>query len=306
MADERDFELLDDYITNRLSEADRAAFEQKLHADPDLQHEYALQQRLVEGIKHARAAELKSMLNRVSIPSNNPGNSLVTKVILGTVASLIIAAGGYWYFSAEDNDVVKPDTVTTRQERKAEKPAVAQPEAKVSPKQQKPAVIQKPKIEGDKNQTSAGTEHSKPSLAKKPDPLKAPGEKQEGQNAADGPVFDVFDPTTEDPARDNDVTGDKNTVDGPTKSSLIVETDRFNGQYTFHYQFRDGKLLLFGPFEKNLYEIMEFAAKEKRTVFLYYKDRYYLLEEADANVRPLEPITDPALLQKLKEYRNSK
>jgi hypothetical protein len=310
MADERDFELLDDYITNRLSEADRSALERKLHADPDLQHEYALQQRLVQGIKYARAAELKSMLNKVPVPSNNPGNSLVTKIILGTVASLMIAAAGYWYFTAEENKAARPDTAISKQERKPEKPA-AQPEAQAKPEQQQaeqqPAVVQKPTVQADKNQTSAGTEHSKPSLAKKPDPLQAPGAKSERQNAADGPVLDVFDPATEEhSANDNDATSDNETRGELAKSTLIVEADRENGQYTFHYQFIDGKLLLFGPFEKNLYEIMEFFANEKRTVFLYYNNRYYLLAEADANVRPLEPITDPVLLKKLKEYRSSK
>ena len=307
MADERDFELLDDYLTNRMTQDDRSAFEQKLQADPDLQHEYALQHRLIQGIKDARAAELKSMLNKVPVPSNNPGNSLVSKIILGTVASLMIAAAGYWYFSAEDNKVASPEAVTSNQERKVEESVAAKPERETNTQQQQPAVVQKPNVEADKNQTSAGTEQSKPSLAKKPDPLQAPGDKQAEQNAADGPVLDVFTPDTEDNiSGDAEVSADNQSLRRTANSTLMVETDRENKNYGFHYQFRDGKLFLFGPFEKNLYEIMEFFANEKRTVFLYYQDRYYLLEEADNKVRALEPISDPALLKKLKEYRSSK
>ena len=51
---------------------------------------------------------------------------------------------------------------------------------------------------------------------------------------------------------------------------------------------------------------MEFFADDKRTVFLFYKDHYYLLPEADQQIRPLSAITDAELLKKLKEYRNSK
>jgi hypothetical protein len=51
---------------------------------------------------------------------------------------------------------------------------------------------------------------------------------------------------------------------------------------------------------------MEFFTNDKRTVFVYYKDRFYRLEETDTMIRPLEAITDKALLKKLREYRSSK
>ncbi|MEO5977632.1 MAG: hypothetical protein ABIS36_18055, partial [Chryseolinea sp.] len=60
---------------------------------------------------------------------------------------------------------------------------------------------------------------------------------------------------------------------------------------------------LYGVFEKNLYEIMEFFSNNKRTMFLYYKDNYYLLNEDDNNVKRLTPIKDETLLKKLQDYR---
>ena len=54
------------------------------------------------------------------------------------------------------------------------------------------------------------------------------------------------------------------------------------------------------------YEILEFFADNKNnTVVLYYKDGYYLLREDADKVTPLKAITDPALLNKLKEYRKN-
>ena len=305
MADERDFELLDDYLTNRrMSEHDRSAFEQKLQADPDLQHEYALQKRLIKGIKDARVAELKSMLNQVPIPANNPGNSLATKIILGTVVTIMIAATTYWYLNRDEIRLAEPK-IPSQEQTPNEK--IVSPEAgpEIEAEGDQP-VNEKQTVESDKNQTSAGTEQSKPSLAKKPDPLQAPGDKSNEQIPAKEPVLDVFNPGSEDSTSDSNQKKDNQPVYNAGSSSLMVETDRENRRYTFHYQFRDGKLFLYGPFEKNLYEIMEFFAGEKRTVFLYYKDRYYLLEEADNNIRTLSPITDQALIRKLKEYRSSK
>src|SRR5688572_12262913 len=154
MADERDFELLDDYLTNRrMSEHDRSAFEQKLQADPDLQHEYALQKRLIQGIRDARVAELKSMLNQVSIPANTPGNTLATKIILGTVVTLIIAAATYWYLNRGEVRLAEPNIPSLEQtpNEKIVTPE-AGPEIKADDQR---SVNEKQTVESDKNQTSA-------------------------------------------------------------------------------------------------------------------------------------------------------
>ena len=301
MADERDFELLDDYLTNRLSDQDRSAFEQKLKADPDLQHEYALQKRLIQGIKDTRIAELKSMLNNVPVPSGGTGNALATKILLGTVATIIIG-GAAWFFLRSDETIPAP-VVKTEEAIPSEKPSETQATPETKAEDQTIPSTKQEAVETDKNQTSAGTEHSKPSLAKKPDPLSAPAEKKTDK---EGPVLDVFTPENDASTGKDNTEIDRKSALTPAASSLIVETDRDNRRYTFHYQFREGKLFLYGPFETNLYEIMEFFAGEKRTVFLYYKDHYYLLPEADDQIRPLTAISDPELLKKLKEYRNSK
>lgn len=305
MADERDLELLDDYLTNRMSEQGRSAFEQKLKADPDLQHEFALQKRLIQGIKGARVTELKSMLNNVSVPPAGIGNTVATKIILGMVATVIIAGAAY-IFLKQQQAIIPTPQIKTEDPIPSSKPT----ESKVLPQtkslEEEPAQQHQP-VEIDKNQTSAGTEHSKPSLARKPDPLSAPAATK--TENLKGPVLDVFTPEAE--AEESTSTDGKTNTDNqnnltPVASGLVVETDRNNGRYTFHYQFRGSKLFLYGPFEKNLYEIMEFFADESRTVFLYYNDRYYLLAGGDEQVRPLSAISDGALLRKLKEYRSSK
>ncbi len=118
--------------------------------------------------------------------------------------------------------------------------------------------------------------------------------------------MDVFDPSEEtesSAARPETKTSESSPL---SKSSIVVETDNSNKKYNFHYQFKNGKLYLYGTFEKNLYEIMEFFSGNKRTVFLYYKDSYYLLNEENETIKPLAPINDPSLLKKLKDYRGAR
>lgn len=272
MADERDFELLDDYLTNRLDERERSAFEQKLQADPDMQHEYALQKRLIQGIKDARVAELKSMLNQVPIPGD-AGNGVATKILVGTVITVIIAAAGYWYINRAEVTAVQPEALT-QQPAETERPAVKTPAPVVTP-QQKPSVsAERPAVEPEKNQTSAGTEHSKPSLARRPDPSQSPA----GTPAADG-------------SRRADI----------RRSAIVVEHMQ-NSEYEFHYQIKGGTLQLHGPFEQDHYTVLDFEDDGNRQLALLYKDNFYLLE-ADANeVRRLEPVSDPTLLETLQTY----
>lgn len=301
MADERDLDLLDEYLSNRMSEPDRFAFEQRLQSDPDLRNEYDLQQRVIKGIKNARVAELKAMLNNVPIPAKGPGNSLATKFFLGTVVTLMIAAAAYWYVSREEMKITPPQSPAEEEViRKEPVSPGEEPEAQAGQKQQPQ---QEQRSEQDKNQTSAGTEHSKPSLAKKPEPLKAPGETNQAPKKE--PVLDGFDPAAEDSTPGADNINEDQPGATPGKSALMVETDVNNERYRFHYQFTEGKVVLYGPFEQHLYEIVELNAGGNRTVFLYYKEQYYGLAEADGKIRSLEPIKDPALLQQLKEHRSS-
>src|SRR5690606_12674271 len=101
MANERDLELLDDYLANRMDEGNRAAFEQKLKADPDLQQEFTMQKTVIEGIKSARIAELKSMLNNVPVPP--AGNALASKIFMAAAVTLVVAAAAYWL--TRDHDI---------------------------------------------------------------------------------------------------------------------------------------------------------------------------------------------------------
>jgi hypothetical protein len=305
MATERELELLDDYIANKLTGGDKDAFEQRLNSDASLQNEFKLQNNLIEGIKKARLAELKSMLNNTAVPPVQGGQAaLLGKVASWLVVTGILSAGIYFYFNKEDD---KQD-ITER----TENPAVSQPAEETTqvivPGNEPLATEQKIETKELNKETEKAIKANE--TIKRKDVIKpnSAASVSTETKAINREKPDVFDPSSEAEGNSepqNDAVKISATQPKLIASSIEVTTDNTNKKYNFHYQFENGKLFLFGSFEENLYEIMEFFNDNKRTVFLYYKDSFYLLNEANEKIRPLASINDPVLQQKLKEYRGN-
>ena len=308
MAVERDLELLDDYLSNRMSGAEKEAFEKQLDADIELKSEYQAQQQLIQGIKNARAVELKTMLKNIPVsPSMAPGEAtLLTKVAASLMVAGLIGTGIYFFLNRE-----------TKIEQTISEP-VAQTKPEVTEKEEPKTTVEEPasKIETPSTQAlekAPVKEERKPSrkvarAAKKASKDSANLASNQGV-IAEKRKLEVFDPTRESESAvkgKNKETSSETTTLNENSSSIQVETDATNKKYTFHYQWKNGKLLLYGSFEKNLYEILEFfGTDDKRTAFLFYKDNYYLLNEDNEKVKELIPITDSNLLKKLKEHREN-
>jgi hypothetical protein len=279
MATERDLELLDDYLANRMAGEDKSAFENQLKADPGLQSELAMQQRLVKAIKDARVAELKNMLSNTPIPPVNYGSSAVVKFAAGTVVAGLIATGVFLYMDKTDSTAAREEEVKLT-ERETSKEAAT---------------------ENDFKSEASTSNAESPDVATT---SKAPATHKTSSTAEiKQPAIDVYDPSAD--AQD-DIEEPADERKSPARNgapSIKVQIEKGNVNYGFNYQFKEGRLMLFGPFEKDLYEILEFFSAEKRTVFLYYKNNYYLLKDDNEEMQQLVPITDRALIAKLREYQ---
>lgn len=291
MATEREFELLDNYLANRLSGEEKSAFEKSMQADSALQGELEFQQHLIKGIKQVRIAELKTMLNNVPVPPPiaQGGTATIVKIAAGTFVAGLVATGIYFYAQKQEANNLTEEVIDAEVKQRDE-------QIKTTPLHQTQEIPVDKKVETPSGVSSAKEEK----LSEKTNQST-----QEKESVSQQPVLDVFDPSSD--SESNSVNrkekNGESELSGKNEPSIAVEIDRLSKKYTFHYQFRDDKLFLYGPFEKNLYEIMEFFSDEKRTVFLYYKDGYYLLKEDSVKIKMLSPIADPNLLQKLKEYR---
>lgn len=286
MASDKDLELLDDYIRERLSDADRAAFENKLSGDADLQRELKFQQRIADGLRQARAAQLKTMLNNVPVAASVPAQTtMLAKVAGGIVLTGLVATGIFFYVNRNESAPAQEPTEHTLPNTADS--AAADSNNATSPDSATPAP------ENQAIAKSASQANGTPAA-----PVTSPDDKIKAYNPAD----------EQSPAESTGtapLAGTANAAIPDHAPSITTETDHTNSKYTFHYQFKDGKLMLYGAFEKNLYEILEIFSDNKRTTFLFYKSNYYLLNEQGEDIKALAPIRDEVLLQKLREYRKN-
>ncbi len=292
MASEKDLELLDQYIGNRLTPQEKTSFEQKLESDASLKNEFQFQQKIVSGIRNARAGELKSMLNNIpvsSIPTN--GTSVLVKVGLSVVVAGLVGTGAYFFLR---ND----ETVETQEPIAAE----------VIIEEERSAEVAEPQTESADQDilVPESAEAATPVEEKQnPKPAETSQATQDIEQKQTKPsVLDVYEPSDELESANQSAIEGSIKANAETTSSIVVET-LTDKKYSFHYQFKDQKLFLYGTFEKNLYEILEFFSDNKRTMFLFYRDNYYLLNEDGEKVKPLDPIGDANLLKKLKDFRGN-
>jgi len=273
------FEHIDDYLANRLGQADKQAFEQQLEGNPELREEVEFQRQLIEGVRRARALEIKGMLNNV--PVGGAGWSG------GQIAAAVISAGVvvtslYFFLNADTPTAPDVSTKTTD-------------------------VITTPVIQADSlTDNGVNTNEQKeiiPEESKaKAKVASATRNKTNEASAVRKPRIEVLDPSDElSSNEENSPTNATSRMEIST-SKMEVVTGLMDRKHDFHYQFSQGKLLLYGPFDKSLYEILEVHG-DGHAVFLFYRENYYLLDQGKTQITKLRPITDSDLIKKLKDYR---
>lgn len=287
MATEKDLELLDDYLANRMPVEERVAFEKRIEADANLKSEITFQNKMVEGLRQARAAELKAMLN--TIPVSGIGTSTaVTKALIGIAITALVGTGLYLAFSEQET------------------PEVTERATEVVPQQQEPASIpEKQNKEAEQPVVAEEEEKKQPVTSTEKLVLKKKAKKIEPSLTID-PKIEVFDPTAElesesSEPTENEILSDDDKI-STIKATVAVTVDSTSRRHDFHYTMKGDDLTLYGSFERNLYEILEFFSENKRTAFLYYKNAYYHIQETD-KITTLAPVQDPALLNKLRKHR---
>lgn len=271
------FELIDDYLANRLNEQDKKAFEHQMEGDPALKEEVEFQQQVVHGVRQARAIELKSMLNNVPLGGTSWSGG---KIAAAVVSAGLVATSLYFYLK-EDAQTVSP--IEEQHQEIATPPADNTVE---------PSVVPTP--ESKESTPSNAVQAKEKSKALKENRVSAPVRK---------PDIQVVDPSSELTETKEAVTANATPARSEISASKMeVMTGLSDKKHNFHYQFVQGKLLLYGQFDKSLYEILEIHG-DSHAVFLFYKENYYLLDEQQSEITALEYIRDAQLLKKLKEYR---
>jgi len=278
------FELIDDYLANRLKGTAKEEFERQVGNDPALKSEIDLQKHIVEGIKQARAAELKSMLSKVPVTGGGAQVEFsVMRIAAGVVLIGVVSAAAWYYMQSDDFPPIEnaAANVTRKDEAKT-------PESK--PEQDTPP---------------ASTPDNKVTTPEKKEQNTKEDDSAAEVKPATKPSLDITDPSAElseenQPKVEHPSVNDKSDI---SPAQVQVEMDSSNKRYDFHYQFADSKLMLYGSFDRSLYEVLEINT-DNHALFLFYKNNFYLLDESRDKITKLSPIQDQALLKKLREYRS--
>lgn len=275
------FDLIDDYLTDRLSDSEKKAFEESMDSDPALKSEVDSQQLIVEGIRKARAAELKAMLNNVPVGNVSLWGEYALLKIAATIGVAGVIGTAMYLYNSDSNAPIK---------------TVPSAEIKTD------SLVPREKTNEPVNENKKG-ENTEESNNTSSTPKRATKPKTKESKA---PRIDVTDPSNEMLLEESDNEETLVTSNlGISMSTIQVERDAQNKLYGFHYQFWDKKLYLFGPFDEALYEILEIHG-DNHALFLYFRDTFYHLNDSSNEITELTPIKDRPLIQKLKEFRNGK
>lgn len=301
MASERDLELLDDYISNRLNAQAKSAFEERLQADPELKGEFQLQNKIAEGLRNARKAELKAML--VAIPtaglSGGEGSqmSIPAKIGVWVAATAVVGTGIYFFLTSNQttDQPAKNHVIEMPKQAPEQVPADSQ-------------LAESTAVAPDNTQNESPSTEETVAVAPKVESSRKKKEDTSTVQPAGKPSIEAFDPSVSESTPEGTINqAELQNFSNPVTGDIPVLNDNTSKKYRFHYQIKDGKLTLFGPFEKSLYELIAFYDGEspnaKVTRFLYHASKYYLLKDDDDKVKALTPITDPKLIGKLNESR---
>lgn len=275
-------DLLNSYFDGAMSEVEKQDFLNLVSSDPQLEKEFNFQQEVIDGLKNARIAELKARLDNVTI-GGGYSSGIISKVAL--VGGVALIAGLAYYFNqpeVESIEVSPKEVVENIDELIIE-------DSQENTVDLEEATNTTPIESEDKEENVSATKTksaSKESVEINKPQLVEPVE-----------LTQEYDESLEVPGAG---LNEKSETSNPV---IDVEIDDSKKKYSFHYQLKSGRLFLYGSFDKGLYEILEFNTSKGKTLYLYYKDKYYGLSKAQDEITPLTEVKDSALVNKLERVR---
>ncbi|HNP19071.1 MAG TPA: hypothetical protein PKL31_11590 [Fulvivirga sp.] len=275
-------ELVNAYFDGEMNEGERSDFLNRVSQDTELKKEFQFQSEIVEGIKSSRVSQLKARLDNVPV-GGGYSFGIGKMAFIGGV--IILSGLSYLYISNVNNELpmAEPkaiddaydELITQADEAVVSDEKSTLPEVKNTQK----TIDSKNKVQAEKNTIASAPQINKPNTV---EPLELIEEAND--------EFDV----PESGLNENNAS---------SLSTIDIEVDNSKKKYSFHYQLKEGRLFLYGSFDKGLYEILEFNSPDGKILYLYYKDKYYGLRKNQSEITPLVEITEGSLISKLETAR---
>lgn len=271
------------YLDGELAADDLHSFEAEMQTNEQLNRLVSEQKEILEGIKAYRKQEIIARLDSLPIPPQGVTTGMLVKIISAT---LIIGAVGFGIYQFLPESA--PNT-----------PDIEQVETSAPDTEKIPDSEPQEETKSENTATNEIVE----------DVVK---EETETQTAQDDNTPEIVVPTVTEPDMGLESEGEED-LEIPTSSIGVAEVSETStmavdivedGQYNFHYQVVDEKLILYGNFNDEPYQIIEINVKQERQWYLYFKESYYAIEKQNADITPLERLTNTSLIEALNKRKD--
>ncbi len=275
----KNLEKVEAYFNNELSDSEKNDFLNEVESNTELKQEYNFQKEVIDGIKEARKAELKAMLDAVPIATMSTASTGLYKIIAGGVATILLGTAAWYYVNSKAVVKQTPESkvvVLTEKLENENKPKTKETVSQPTEKQEKQEVIA---FENEEQKT------------KKPQ------------------VITPNLPTSEDSMEEQAMAEENLDIPeaiGNTSINLSSKVNveiKLKKKYDFHYQYSNKGIVLYGDFEEGLFEILELNKENGKKLYLYYKSNYYNIQDKSGEISPLKAVTDKKLKVKLEGLR---
>ena len=279
-------ERIEAYFNNELPEAEKEQLLQDMDTDASLKSEFQFQEEIINGIKAYRKEQLIARLDNIQIATT--GQSLLLKTIGVVGIATVATIGTYIWLGTTDKQVDQSENSTTTEI------IVNQPqEAIETPVDEKAVPEDAEKIEPSSATTT--TENQKEKVIRKKTEKATPS---------------VIVPQVQEPDEDVAITTDEDLTSPDAMATSAVRlnsnTDveiKMSKKYNFHYQIKDGTLILYGQFNDAPFEVIEMKTNNGIKSYLFYKENFYGLNTDSEDIKPLLTINNEALIKELNKRR---
>lgn len=299
------------YLDNELSASEVASFEAEMATNTELANEVAFQKDIIEGIKQNRIDALKSRLDGIDVSglSGSSGSESISGVSKFAAGILLVGAAGFGLYKfmqpAEEAQTLPELEVQTEQpsDLTTESPTQSTIEDSSSNQEESQEVTANSTNKNVENQSKeADNKEQRQEGAE----LSTPDTESTTASPAVPEPMDVFEP--------GDVSENEDDLELPranlgqseakVESTLEIEIVSDRKKYSFHYQVQEGKLILYGNFDAEPYEILEINVNSSTETFLYFKNNYYEIDKQNNDILPLQTIQSTKLKEELEKIRN--
>jgi len=302
---------IETYLRQDMTDLDRSGFERRMHDDTDLHEEVRRQEALIGAIRQERILTLKSGLQNVNISLWSTGLMEIARIAAISAGLGIASLGAYYYY--QQGKAPEPVKLVQQAHHKS---------TDLAPKLPSEIEFNKSDLAQAGSQNKAEESHPEV-LALNPEPLVSGSKEMEPipntsvQSGTTKAIKNAFQPETEalepglkaaQPETSRDLVQPEDGISGMTSPESIqpeVVIKRDNKD-KFHYQFSEGKLVLYADFNEKLYEVLELNQHNEKRLYLAYDGHFFVLDPSKTEISPLREVKDQNLVQILGAYQKRK